>query len=230
MSDAIPIPKPPTQAELIQRDLRNRRITTDRDRLRTVILSLRKQVKNPAMLDAFLSNLNPVTAIDGRLPFTPHRVVTVANKTMLLHNALSKAVVSWGHLARGEDEEGNPEHLNPNLVLLEQVAASGFQKWGAYPKDRNSTIHVLRTAVEEAKIRKDRAVAQERALEAKARVRDGGSTAAEEPKTGLEQEEPDESDATQVVAGGSGEVAGQAPGPGSALDAESGEEPEAPPA
>lgn len=216
--------------------LRLDRVAKDRARLRAVIVKLRTQVKNPAMLDAFLSgNLSPVTAIDGRLPFTPVKVITIPNKTMCLHNILGWAVLKWGFLARNED--GNPGHLNPELELLERIADTkgGFKVWGAYPKDRNSAIHVLRTAVEEKKIREDRAAAQEKALEQKLKIRDIAAAKAEDqeppaPKTGLEQEEPDGEDVPQVVEGGGAAVGGAAPGspPDGAVVSEAGENPGSP--
>jgi hypothetical protein len=196
-----------SEADDILLQQKQQRLAADKERLRKVILKLRTQVRNPSILDAFLSNLNPVTAIDGRLPFTPKKVVTTANKTLCLHNAIAHAVLSWGKLARGEAEEPNPD-----LVLVEKIAETGFAKWGAYPKDRNSAIHVLRTATEEKQIRADRANATARALEMKANTRDVLIEVPAVKPTGLEQEEPNESDAEEgVVEGGVGGV-GEAPG------------------
>lgn len=170
-------------------------------RIRRVILRLRSQVKNPSILDQFLSNLTRLTAIDGRLPFSPKKVVTVANKTMCLHNEVAYAILQWGAEARNE----SPSVQNDHLALLEKIAESGFKIWGAYPKDRNSAIHVLRTVTEEKALRDSRATAQEKALERKANHREaelsgkvppavvpGTVTPAVVPVTGLEQEESDE--------------------------------------
>lgn len=133
-------------------------------RLKAVIFGLRKQVRNPSIIDGFLSCLSPATAIDGRMPFTPRPIIVIPDKSMLLHNALGNAVLAWGKFARNEVAE----MVTTDLALLETIIRTGFAKYGAYPKDRNGAIHVLRSVDEERAIRKDRAAATERALEAKA--------------------------------------------------------------
>lgn len=156
-------------AETMRLEMRAKRVTDERDRLRKVIIALARQVKNRVIMDQFLGCVNPVTSVDGRLPFTPARVVTVEDKTMVLHNLIGHAILKWGRLARGESEETNPE-----LVEVETIAAKGFKNFGAYPKDKNSVIHVLRTVEEERKIRVARRAAGEKALEMKARIRERG--------------------------------------------------------
>lgn len=142
-------------------------LDNSRARLRAVVLALRSQVRNPSIIDGFLSCLSPQTAIDGRLPFTAKRVMTVADKTMCLHNTLAHAILTWGAESRGE-----PSQPNTHLDLLEAIVKTGFKHYGAYPLERNSAIMVLRTAEEEKKIREERFVKQEKALEAKAKIRE----------------------------------------------------------
>jgi hypothetical protein len=149
-----------------------------RDEIKAAILTLRNQVKNPSILDGFLSCLSPQTSIDGRFPFTPTRVITVQDKTMLLHNLVAHAIQEWGWVIRGEKETMDPV---PHRTLTE-IAKAGFAKYGAYPKERNSVIFVLRTVDEERKLLSDRAAAQERALEMKANQRAGGLDDGEDTK------------------------------------------------
>lgn len=166
-----PVTPPPTPAiptaEEIRQEAVTARIKDERDRLRASILALRKQVHNPSVLDDFLSCLTPATSVDGRMPFTPRPVITVVDRQMLLHNILGHAIIKWGRLARGEANETNPE-----LVQLEQVAATGFTQYGAYPRDKNGVIRTLRTVAEERAIRKQWAEAAEKALERKAAIRE----------------------------------------------------------
>lgn len=157
------------------------RIPAEKDRLRKCILALATQVKNRSIVDGFLSCLNPGTAIDGRTPFTAKSVVTIQDRQMLLHNLMAHAVLAWGRLARGETTEANP-HLAELERIIGTIDVSGvtgksirgFHAFFAFPKDKNSVIYVLRTESEERKIRKDRAAAAERALEAKTRILEGG--------------------------------------------------------
>src|SRR5579864_5207098 len=123
------------------------RVTDEKNRLRKCILSLRTQVKNPVIMDQFLCCLSTVTAIDGRLPFTPKRVVTTQDKLMLIHNLIAKSIIDWGVMARKEWAE--PDPISIHLVELERIVGIGFDKIFAYPKDRNSAIYVLRTFAEE---------------------------------------------------------------------------------
>lgn len=186
-------PTPPSLVDKAKADAEAKhkfRVEADHGRLRLVILALRRQVKNTTMLDRLLPCVNPVTSTLDRLPFTPQRVVTEENKTKLLHNHVAQAIWAWGKLARGEVPlialagSVNPVYDSMHLDLIERVAATGFKNWGAYPKDRNGAIHVLRTVAEERSIREERAAAQAKSLEAKARRADS-----------LTQEEKDEPDA-----------------------------------
>lgn len=147
MSDTPPVDLPP-----------NPRIKEEKDRLRALIFKLIRQVRDRSVLDQFLTCLSPATAIDGRLPFTPRHAITTENRVMLLHNTLAHAILKWGMLARGE---GDP--VNTELQQLETVAATGFQQYGAFPKERNSAIMVLRTVAEERAVREKRAKAAETA-------------------------------------------------------------------
>jgi hypothetical protein len=158
------VPQPPA---LTAEELHSQRVTSDRLRLRWTILELRRQVRNSSMLDAFLSCLTPTMAIDGRLPFTPSKLVTVEDRSTLIHNTLALAILKWGELARGEKNETNPE-----LAFIDEVATVGLDKYGAFPKERNSPIYVLRTYEEEKQLRAKREAAQERALDMKARMLD----------------------------------------------------------
>jgi len=137
-------------------------IKRDQDRLRKVVLALRTQTRQPAVIDQFLACLNPVTSVEGRMPVTPQRVITLPNRMMVVTNMLAHAIIKWGRLARGEDAEANHE-----LDQLERVVLIGFLKFGAFPKDRNSAIHVLRTVAEEKQIRLDRAAAKEKVEQAR---------------------------------------------------------------
>jgi hypothetical protein len=146
-------------------------------RIRRCILLLRNQVKNPSILDQFLSCLSTSTAIDGRLPFTPVRVICTPDKSMLLHNIVGHAILQWGANARKEND-----NLNPHIAELEQIVTNGLALYGAYPKERNSAIHVLRLVSDERKLVADRATAQEKALEMKANQRAGGLDDGEDTK------------------------------------------------
>jgi len=156
---------------------RDHRIRADKTRLSNLIFALGKQLRDRSIMDSFLGNLSGVTAIDGRLPFTPRNVITTQNRVMLLHNLMAHAVIKWGILARGEGEPANPE-----LDLLEEVAKNGFVNYGAWPKDRNSAIMVLRTATEERAIREKWRNASDRALEMKSKILDRQETPKNEPK------------------------------------------------
>lgn len=153
------------------------RVKDEQQRLRKCILSLRSQVKNPSIMDSFLSCLSTVTAIDGRLPFTPKKVVTVQDKAMLVHNLAAHAIIDWGILAR---KEGEP--TCDRLVELENVVQIGFANIWAYPRERNSAIYVLRTLAEEKALHADRAAANEKALEMKSKIRSGGLSVEDKEK------------------------------------------------
>lgn len=140
---------------------RHNAITAYRDRLRKVCLSLRQQTTNPRVYDDMLSCITPISAVDGRLPVTVQRVITVDNKHNLVLNHLARAVLAWGTYARAG---GEGTYDTADLDLLEKVAAKGVKYYGAYPKDRNSIIHVLRTVGEEREVRVARHAASERAL------------------------------------------------------------------
>lgn len=146
---------------LTAEELHSQRVTSDRLRLRWTILELRRQVQNPSMLDALLSCLTPTMAVEGRLPFTPTKLVLVEDRSTLVHNILALAILKWGELARGEKNETNPE-----LAFIEEVATKGLKNYGAFPLERNSPIYVLRTIEEERSLRAKRQAAQERALDA----------------------------------------------------------------
>lgn len=162
------IPPTPPQPPIENADaLRVKRIDADRARIREVIMLLRKQVQNPIRLDKCLSCLMPTTAVDGRLPFVVSKVVTKPLKIEILNSLLGRAIIKWGELARGEKNE-----INPELVELERIAEAGWKNFGAYPIERNSVIHVLRTVPEERTIRQKWADAADRALELKATIRE----------------------------------------------------------
>lgn len=137
-------------------------IKMDQDRLRKVVMALRTQTRQPALIDQFLACLNPVTSIEGRMPVTPQRVITIPNRMMVVTNMLAHAIIKWGKMARGEDAQ-----INYELDQLERIVLIGFLKFGAFPKDRNSAIHILRTVAEEKQIRLDRAAAKERVEQAR---------------------------------------------------------------
>lgn len=157
---------PPAQPVLTNEQLVESRIVGERARLLAVLNKLRIQVTNPTRIDKCVSCLSPETAVDGRLPFTVPNVITIPSVNDLLNSLIGKAILAWGVLAR---KEGNP--TNPHLVKLEEIAEKGVRKYGAYPVERNSTIHTLRTVQEELEVRQKRAEAEEKALEAKAEAR-----------------------------------------------------------
>ncbi len=155
------------------------RIKDEQERIRKAILALRTQVRNPVIMDGFLCCLSPQTSIDGRMPFTPKRAITTQDRAMLLHNLVGHAILAWGVLARGEPNIS--KDANPWLAELEQIVRIGFKDYGAYPKERNSAIYVLRTVADERKLYADRSAAQEKALEMKANIRAGGLVDEEKP-------------------------------------------------
>ena len=176
--------------------MKQQKITNERLRIRWCILELRKQIKNVSVLDALLGCLTPAMAVDGRLPFTPCKLVLVEDRNTLVHNTLALAILKWGAFARGEKNGDNPE-----LDFIESVATNGLRHYGAFPKERNSPVYVLRTVNEERVLRAKRAAAQERALEMKSRMRDAQEVLDEQNKT--------ESD----MVGRTGEVGGRTPEP-----------------
>lgn len=166
MPSSVSSQTPQATAEEMREQLWIARVKDEQTRLRKCILALRNQVKNPSIMDQFLSCLSTVTAVDGRLPFTPKKVVIAQDKAMLVHNLVAHAIIAWGVLAR---KEGEP--TCDRLVELERVVQVGFANIWAYPKERNSAIYVLRTLEEEKKLHADRTSSQEKALEMKAKTR-----------------------------------------------------------
>lgn len=160
-------PRPPTVDEL------NGVLVPDevRLRLRGVLSLLRNQTSDSGLrqrLDLYVGKLNPVMASADRLP-TSYRKVVVDNGTVpvrvaLLENHVIGAVLAYGRIARGEEKL---THI-PDLVVLEEVAKNGWSMYHAVPKDRNSAIHILRTAAEHQAEKRRWEERQERALEAKA--------------------------------------------------------------
>jgi hypothetical protein len=149
------------------------RIDIDRNRLRTVVLKLRSQMRDINTLTPYLSCLTGLTAIDGRLPFTPRPVIVVEDRAHCLMNMLSHAYIQWGLLVRGEEGGENP---NPFIDELESIAERNFGNFGAYPKDKGGVIHVLRHKDDEKKIGEERAAAKEKALQMKANKLAGDDT------------------------------------------------------
>lgn len=124
-------------------------------------------MRNPTTLDAYLNCLTTLTAIDGRLPFTPQNVIVVEDRIRCLSNLLSKAIIQWGLLARGED---GGEKDNVFLPEIEDIAERGFKNFGAYPKEKSSAIYVLRHKADEKKLRDERIINAEKVLAARDRA------------------------------------------------------------
>jgi hypothetical protein len=138
-----------------------------RDRLHAAIIALRNQTTDAAWrkrLDAFLSCLNPMMAVPDRLPVGHVKVVTKPDRRLILENHLAGAILDYGRTARGEAVMD--EHLD--LDAVELVADAGLGKYGAFPKDRNSAVHVLRTLSEQRTKVEEWAGSSEKSLKSKA--------------------------------------------------------------
>lgn len=162
-----PIPEQPVV------DLLAERIATTKERIRLAIRALRSQVQNAATLDQLAGCLNPVTSIDGRLPFTPRPVMVTPNRVAIIENMIALAIIEWGTLARGEGESAD---LEKRIASIEAVANQGLGNYFAYPIERNSAIQVLRTKAQQDELIAAREKAQEAALERKVRSQDAEET------------------------------------------------------
>jgi hypothetical protein len=138
-----------------------------RDRVRAVVNYLRNNAPDTgarSRMDNLLSFINPVTSRPERMPVTPERVITQPDRWRILENTVVLAIIEYGQFARGE----TAEPTFPALLLLERVMGTGIKKFGAYPKERNSVIHVLRSVDEQRQHIADTQARAEKAMSMKA--------------------------------------------------------------
>lgn len=94
------------------------------------------------MIDKLIPHLNPVTSHPDRMPFCPAKIMVTDSRLFILKNHVGNAIINYGRFARNEPLDTR------DLEKLEEIAANKFTTYGAFPKDKNSAIHVLRTVKE----------------------------------------------------------------------------------